>query len=165
MMIMNCFCGKVDRRKAFSLISSQDHCQRFSPSWISDTPRAEFEPEQNLSSGLVEWTCTVVITTAPQRSGYKDIFYKNILTRKFFSRALMQTPIICPQCVIFKIAIGTRLLYWWSFNNFESGLMLQFCIPFLRSRHQRCSAKKDVTKNLGNFISKHLRYSFFLIKV
>ena len=44
MMMMNCFCSMVDRRKAFSLISSQDHCQRSSPSRISDTPRAGFEP-------------------------------------------------------------------------------------------------------------------------
>ena len=55
MMMMNCFCGMVDRRKAVSLISSRDHCQRFSPSWISDTPQAGFEPAQNLSSGFVEW--------------------------------------------------------------------------------------------------------------
>ena len=54
MMMMNCFCGVVDRRKAFSLISSRDHCQRSSPSRISDTPRAGFEPAQNLSSGFVE---------------------------------------------------------------------------------------------------------------
>ena len=40
MMMINCFCGMVDRRKAFSLISSRDHCQRSSPSRISDTPRA-----------------------------------------------------------------------------------------------------------------------------
>ena len=65
MMIMNCFCGMVDRRKAFSLISSWDHCQRSSPSRIFDTPRAGFEPVQNLSSALVEWSCTVVITTTP----------------------------------------------------------------------------------------------------
>ena len=26
MMMMNCFYGMVDRRKAFSLISSRDHC-------------------------------------------------------------------------------------------------------------------------------------------
>ena len=37
MMMMNCFCGLVDRRKAFSLISSRDHCQRSSPLQISDT--------------------------------------------------------------------------------------------------------------------------------
>ena len=53
-MVMNCFCGMVDRRKAFSLISSRDHCQRSSPSRISDAPRAGFKPAQNLSSGLVE---------------------------------------------------------------------------------------------------------------
>ena len=65
MMMMNCFCDMVDRRKVFSLISSRDHCQRSSPSWISDTPRAGFEPAQNLSSGLVEWNCAVVIPTTP----------------------------------------------------------------------------------------------------
>ena len=65
MMMINCFCGMVDCRKVFSFISSQDHCQRSSPSRISDTPRAGFEPAQNLSSGLVEWNCAVVITTKP----------------------------------------------------------------------------------------------------
>ena len=35
MIMMNCFCGMVDRRKAFSLISSRDHCQRSSSSRIS----------------------------------------------------------------------------------------------------------------------------------
>ena len=53
-MMMNCFCGMVDRRKAFSLISRWDHCQRSSPLRIFDTPRAGFHPVQNLSSGLVE---------------------------------------------------------------------------------------------------------------
>ena len=46
------FCGMVDRRKVFSLISSRDHCQRSSPSRISDTTRAGFEPAKSLSSGL-----------------------------------------------------------------------------------------------------------------
>ena len=67
MMMMNCFCAMVDRRKAFSLISSWDHCQRSSPSRISDTPRAGFEPVQNLSSGFVEVLCSSDnhYTTAP----------------------------------------------------------------------------------------------------
>ena len=64
-MMMNCFCGMVDRRKAFSLISSRDHCQRSSPSRISDRLQAGFEPAQN--SGLVQWSCAVVITTTPRR--------------------------------------------------------------------------------------------------
>ena len=67
MMMVNCFYGIVDRRKSFSLISSRDHCQRSSPSRISDTPRAGFEPAQSLSSGLIEWSCTVVITTTLRR--------------------------------------------------------------------------------------------------
>ena len=54
MMMMNCFCGMVDRRKAFSLISSRGHCQRFSPSSISNTLRAGLEPAQNLIEGFVE---------------------------------------------------------------------------------------------------------------
>ena len=65
-MMMNCFCGMFDRQKVFSLISSWDHCQRSSPSRISDTPRAGFEPVQNLSSDFVEWSCAVVITTTQQ---------------------------------------------------------------------------------------------------
>ena len=62
---MNCFCGMVDQWKAFSLFSSRDHCQRSSPSQISDKPQARFQPVQNLSSGFVEWSSAVVITTTP----------------------------------------------------------------------------------------------------
>ena len=61
-MLMNCFCGMVDRRKAFSFISSQHQCQKFSPSRISDRTGAGFEPAKNLGSGLVEWSCAVLIT-------------------------------------------------------------------------------------------------------
>ena len=44
MMMMNCFCGMVERRKAYSFISSRDHCQRSSPSQASDMLQAGFEP-------------------------------------------------------------------------------------------------------------------------
>ena len=68
LMMMNCFCGMVDRRKAFSLISNRDYCQRSSSSRISYTSRAGFEPAQNLSSGLkLYWSCTVVITSKLRR--------------------------------------------------------------------------------------------------
>ena len=65
MMMMICFCGMVERRKTFSLISGGDNCQTSSPSRIFDTPRTGFEPAQSMSSGLVERSCTVVITTTP----------------------------------------------------------------------------------------------------
>ena len=64
---MNCFLGMVDRRNAFCLISRRDHYQRYSPSRILDTPQAGFEPPQNLSLGLNEKSCAVVITTTPRR--------------------------------------------------------------------------------------------------
>ena len=67
MMMMNCFCGNVDWRKAVNLIFSWNHCQRSSPSGISDMPQAGFEPVQNLSSSLVEWSCLVLINTIPWR--------------------------------------------------------------------------------------------------
>ena len=58
MMMMNCFCGMIDQWKAFSLISSWDHCQGSSPLQISNRLQG-FELVQNLSSGFVEWSCAV----------------------------------------------------------------------------------------------------------
>ena len=61
------FLWYVDWRKACSLISSWDHCQRSSPPRITDMPQEGFEPVQNPSSGLIEWSCTIMITTTPWR--------------------------------------------------------------------------------------------------
>ena len=71
--MINCFCGMADRRKVFSFVSSRDHCQRSTPSQVSDTPRAGFELVQNLSSGFVEWYCVVVITMAPRWGVMTDV--------------------------------------------------------------------------------------------
>ena len=38
--------------KGLILISGEDHFQRFSPSSVSDTPQAKFEPVQNINSGV-----------------------------------------------------------------------------------------------------------------
>lgn len=54
LMMMNCFCAMVDRRKMFDLISSRDHYQKFSPLQISNTPHSRLASVQNLSSGFVE---------------------------------------------------------------------------------------------------------------
>ena len=81
-MMMNCFCGMVDRRKAFSLISSRDHCQRSLPSRISDTPQAGFEPAQNLNSGLVERSCAVVMTTTPRCLVIPAVTYFKYMQKK-----------------------------------------------------------------------------------
>ena len=57
----------------YSLISSRGCCQRSSALQISNLSRVGFEPVQNLSSGLVEWSCTVVIMTTPQCHSAKEI--------------------------------------------------------------------------------------------
>ena len=51
----------------------RNHCQRSSPLRISDIPRSGFAPAKNLSSGLVEWCCAVVITTTPLRISYNQL--------------------------------------------------------------------------------------------
>ena len=45
--------GMVDRQRALSFTPSQDHCEWFSPSQISVTLTAEFEPKQNLIQPLL----------------------------------------------------------------------------------------------------------------
>ena len=76
MMMMNCFCSINYRRKAFSLISSRNHCQRSSPLRNSDTPLTGFEHAQNLTSGFVERSCAVVITTTPRLQWLKhEVFF------------------------------------------------------------------------------------------
>ena len=81
LMIRNCICGMVDQR-TFSLVSSQDHCQRSSPFRISDTPRAGFERAQNLSSGFVEWSYAVVIIFIIFKYLWRKNFYRYFDFRK-----------------------------------------------------------------------------------
>ena len=50
-MMMNCFCGMVDRRKVFSLFSSRDQGLNL----------------LGTSSALAECSCVAAITTTPQR--------------------------------------------------------------------------------------------------
>ena len=78
-MMMNCFCRMVDRRKAFSLLSSRHYCQRSSPSRFSDTPRGGFEPAHNLHSNLIKWACTLVITTIPQHHNIILMLFTDVI--------------------------------------------------------------------------------------
>ena len=88
---MDCFYGLVQCQKAFSLISSWDQCQRSSPFWISGTLQAEFKPVQNLSSGSVEWSCVVVITTTPRCNKLTIKIWKVSLLNHCFISILFDT--------------------------------------------------------------------------
>ena len=71
---MDCFGGMDDQRKGLSIISNQDHYQKFSSSQTSDTPRGGSESFQNLISGFAKQSCEVVKTT-PAR--YKTSKFRN----------------------------------------------------------------------------------------
>ena len=62
--------------------------QRHSLSRISNTPRAFFEPAQNLNSGLVEWNCEVVITTTPRR---QNLCFKRSVKKSYLAYSLLAT--------------------------------------------------------------------------
>ena len=98
MMMVNCFSGMVDRRKAFNLISSRDHCQRSSPLRISDTPRTGFEPAQNLSSGLCLW----------MKMCSSDNHYKTALPNLFLTSYLMCIWILKK----YRYSSSTKDLFW-----------------------------------------------------
>ena len=122
MMTMNYFYGMVDRRKAFSLISSRDRCQRSSPSRISDTPQAGFEPVQNISSGLVEWSCVVVVTTTQRRHTTYGGCNFEISQNKFFTKPKISKQNLCFQKKLKESLLGLQhsLFFLW----FESPYFL-----------------------------------------
>ena len=70
---MNCFCGMVDRRKAFMPYSQPGPLETLSLSQISNTPLAGFQSVQSLSSDFVEWSFAVVITTTPRCHGATSV--------------------------------------------------------------------------------------------
>ena len=114
MMMMNCFCGMVDRRKAFSLISIRDHCQRSSPWRIFDTPLAGFDPVQSLSSGLVEWSRSDNhYTTAPQM---KYISYEIYMLWNIYP-AEISSPYPTPRLILFPLT-HTFMLQFGIEKNF-----------------------------------------------
>ena len=113
MMMMNCFCGMIDRRKAFSLISSRDHCQRSLPSRISDTPRAGFEPAQNLSSGFVEWNCAVVITTTLRLHIVACILLLLPLQQFYITKMMMLIFFV----IVMRLHLYSMCLFYWFLNN------------------------------------------------
>ena len=79
MLMTNCFCGMVDRRKTVSFIFSRDYCQRSSPLRISDTSQAGFKPTLKL-----EWSCEVHGTIETEQIKLK-IFCISILQFQNFN--------------------------------------------------------------------------------
>ena len=114
-------CYDWSTKGVYNLISSQDHCQRSSPSWISVMLQAGFEPVQNLSFRLswmklcssdnhyttVPWSCAVVITTTPRccMSSKKFDATTNTTTSIFFCEMLQRnaTQLLSPSLAHVKV--------------------------------------------------------------
>ena len=125
MTMMNCFCGMVDWQKVFCLISSRDHCQRSSPSWISNMPQAGFEPVQNLSSGLVEWSFAVVLAYSSFYSLF--CFLPLFIHFIFWSPLLFSFQICYPFFSLFLLIFFvcfSLMLYYYSICSLSSSLHL-----------------------------------------
>ena len=117
----------VDRRKAFSRISSRYHCQRSSPSRISNTQLAGFETAQNLSSGFVKWSWAVVITTTPRHRLYSIV---QNLSKGFRYIKEKLVNFIC-WLIDKSSAFKTRLIRW---NQIASQIVEHFIeCQFLKS--------------------------------
>ena len=124
LMMMNFFCGMVDQRKAFNLISGWGHCQRSSSSRISDKQQARFEPVQHLSSGLVWWSCAVATTTTPRHHNSAIMYHYHLLLLQYhcFYVSLVMTIIFiyvnfC-QCYTFSLFSLILLLILFLLSSF-----------------------------------------------
>ena len=119
-----CFCDIDHRRNRCSHISNQGYCQISSPSWISDTPQAVFEPAQYLSLGIVEWSCAMLIATTPRShiyiGYYKSDYYMSTI---FFS-------IICLHTTKRKFK---HLFLIQFFISLKSSLKLVLCLFLISS--------------------------------
>ena len=94
MMMMNCFCGMVDQRKAFSFISSQDLCQKISsPSiWICTEPEFRLWWMKLCSSDNHNTTAPYITTPlhhhTPLHHGAISFFFiKNIKIFQWLSKS------------------------------------------------------------------------------
>ena len=122
LMMMNCFCGMVDRRKAFSLISNRYHCldQRSSSSRISDTPQAGFEPELRLYWMKLCSSDNHYTTAPPPNRGTIIFFISNWFTHHCHKLVLTQCSsyiklpewIARKKVVINPKTIINRVLIW-----------------------------------------------------
>ena len=169
MMIMNCFCGMVDRRKTFSLISSLDYSHWSSPSWISDTPQKTIwtcaEPEfrlswMNLCSSDNHYTMAQynqthnLQTDEPTNTSainfFLDFYLRNGTLYLFFFR-------LAYLFTYFKTSnyISHPLLHWFhSLKTSRIHCFLRFKLDSLDSKHTSCI-----------LTSKYLFYSFFPVCV
>ena len=113
MVMMNCFCGMVDQRKAFSLISNQDHCSPCSLWRISDTTRAGFDPVQNLSSKVVQQCHKIIADNVKCLKVFEKAIEKKLPCRQlfclFYERVSMGELVFTHRILLTSIKTSSQL--------------------------------------------------------
>ena len=131
---MKCLGGMVDRQKIFSLIFSQDHCQGSSSSRISDTPWAGFEPAQNLSSGIVEWSWAVVYKGVDELKGRNSAYYSHEINILDFELWLRPWNYISTATQVKQSPAKFFRNYAWYLETKSHKIWEQSIAPFQNSR-------------------------------
>ena len=145
--MMNCFCGMVDRREAFSLISSRDLCQKSSPLRISEMPRTVFEPALNLSLGFVKLSCALMITATPRWPMQESLKAKRQVRRPIISARVTYIPIF--QNTATLLIFYSRIIQDFDiFIFFKNSRQRPYIFHFLKDRFRLGCFRK---MNLGTF--------------
>ena len=121
MMMMNCFCCIVDRRTAFSPISSWDYLGRSLVSRISDALQAGSEPAQNLICMKLcssdnhynhEYSNLLILTAFCNNCFLKK--YLHLSEIRSYQQFLMKKLFVCLNCIELCFAWFCYPLRWFS---------------------------------------------------
>ena len=131
----------VDQRKAFRLISSRDHWQRSSPSWMSDITLAGFEYAQNKFR-----LCWMILcssdnhyTTVPQTviQNIKSKLYSSFLDwKKIFKRGRqLPTKLLSLWWVHFVLTVQLVLTLVSNMTVLHGNHAFSIFVPSIRKRY------------------------------
>ena len=132
-MMMNCFFGMVDRRKAFSLIFSRDHCQRSSTTRISDSPWAGFELAQNLS--WMKFRLSWMKLCSKNKGSYRKWRFSSNIKLSLRSNALIFDKV--GNVFLVSMIVTSNLIVSW-------------CFCFINKEVKKCS-HGDISKQPQTF--------------
>ena len=121
MAIMNCFSGMIEQRKAFSLISSRDHCQRSHQ--CKSLARRE-QDLNNLSSGFGEWSCAI-LTKICLCEWRCVVVYKNMEFLKYLQKFYFGMITQMKKANNFHVSLTLLLNVCLFFANFSLALPMK----------------------------------------
>ena len=150
----------VDGQKAFSLISSRNHCQRSSPSRIFDTPRSGFEPAQNLSSGSVQLSCAVAITDL-----YEDLAVSSMSNEIVFYALFVRGHYgFIKACILYLFFLKNKFFVFLYFVSFACFVLNSKSLFIIHTYSVILLSPKLMNQNILHWGSDFLKNISFIKK-